>query len=527
VGSWETFNNGRAQGDFDYIAANAGAETALWTQTGLAAGEYRVSVTWEQFTNRAVDSPYTVLDGVTPLGTVTVDQTVAPVGFAEDGVVWQDLGSYVITGDTLSVELSNLATPPGDLVIADAVRIEQIVGSPSSPEISVSVSSNGIVDGTGSVDFGTTTVGAPLSQTITVANVGTADLTLGTLTLPTDFTLISGFGSTLLSPGQTTDFVVQMDAVVEGAPSGVVSFDSNDADENPFDFTVSGTVGPAGAPTFVIDDGDVGYGATSGWTTSAAGGAQGDYDFVEVGTGAETATWTQTGLAAGEYRVSVTWDAFGVRPIDAPYVVLDGTTELATENVDQSAIPASFLEDGVLWQDIGVFTIAGDTLTVRLSDLASPSGSLIVADAVRIENVGPPPTGPEIRVTADGAVLPDGTATLDFGTTDIGSPVTQTINVANIGTSDLTLGTITLPADFSLFAGFGSTLLAPGETTDFVVQYDPASAGTHGGVLSFDSDDGDENPYDLSVVPEPALTAQLVVGAYALMALARRRSRNR
>jgi len=433
----------------------------------------------------------------------------------------------VITGDTLSVELSNLATPPGNLVIADAVRIEQVVGTPSSPEISVSVAGTGIADGTGSVDFGTTTVGAPLSQTITVTNVGSADLSLGTLTVPTDFSLVSGFGSTLLSPGQTTDFVVQMDAVVEGTPTGVVSFDSNDADENPFDFTVSGTVGPPGAPTFVIDDGDVGYSATAGWATSVAGGAQGDYEFVVVGTGAETATWTQAGLAAGEYRVSVTWDAFGVRPIDAAYAVLDGATELATVTVDQSAIPASFLEDGVLWEDIGVYTIAGDTLVVRLSDLAGPSGSLIVADAVRIENVGPPPTGPEIRVTAGGAVLPDGNSILDFGTTDIGSPVNQTISVANIGTTDLTLGAITLPAEFSLFAGFGSTLLAPGETTDFVVQYDPTSAGAHFGVMRFDSDDGDENPYDILFVPEPALTAQLVVGAYALMALARRRSRTR
>ena len=148
---------------------------------------------------------------------------------------------------------------------------------------------------------------------------------------------------------------------------------------------------------------------------------------------------------------------------------------------------------------------------------------MVVADAVRFENVGPPPTGPEIRVTADGVVVPDGTGSVDFGTT--GVPVTRTISVANVGTADLTLGTITLPAEFSLFSGFGSTLLVSGQTTDFVVQYDAVSAGTQLGVVSFDYNDGDENPYDISVVPEPGMIAQLVVGACALAGLRRRRPR--
>jgi hypothetical protein len=103
--------------------------------------------------------------------------------------------------------------------------------------------------------------------------------------------------------------------------------------------------------------------------------------------------------------------------------------------------------------------------------------------------------------------------------------VTQTITVGNIGTADLSLGTITMPAEFSLFAGFASTLLAPGETTDFVVQFDAATQGVHGGVVSFDSDDSDENPFDISVVPEPGLVAQLAAGMCALLALRRSRSR--
>ena len=57
------------------------------------------------------------------------------------------------------------------------------------------------------VDFGGTLVDAPVTQTITVVDVGT-------LTLPSGFSPVADFGATLLVPGQTTSFVVQMDAFI-------------------------------------------------------------------------------------------------------------------------------------------------------------------------------------------------------------------------------------------------------------------------------------------------------------------------
>ncbi len=332
---------------------------------------------------------------------------------------------------------------------------------------------------------------------------------------------MAGFGSTLLAPGETTDFVLQFDASVEGTHAGVVSFDSNDADENPFDFNVSG-VASTTSSVFVVDDGDAGYSATAGWMLSTGSGAQGDFDFAPVGTGLETATWTLGGLSAGDYRVSVTWEAFINRAIDVPYTVLDGVMELGTVAVDQTALPATFTDGGVPWEDLGVYTITGDTLNIQMSDLAGPPGSFVIADAVRIVAVGGQPLAPEIEVLVAGLDVADGTGSIVFGINGLDPPVTQTITVGNVGTADLSLGTLTLPAEFSLFAGFGSTLLAPGETTDFVVQFDAATPGTHSGVMSFDSNDADENPYDVLLVPEPGMIEQLAAGACALLALGRR-----
>ena len=280
-GGWTTYTGVGTQGDFAYKVVGSGMNTATWTLSGLAPGRYQVAVTWQSYTNRAMDARYTVLDGATALGTVTVDQRQNPVGLVENGVLWQDVGVYQLVGDTLVVRLSDLAGPSGSYVIADAVRVERVGELPTGPEIQVRMGGGEVLDGTGSVGFGTTVVGTPVSQTITVSNVGAVDLQLGTITLPTGYSLVTGFGTTVVVPGQTTNFVVQLDAGAVGTYTGVLSFDSNDADENPFDFSVSGTVsgGTVQVPEIqvrvgggeVLDGtGSVGFGSYGGWHAGVA-----------------------------------------------------------------------------------------------------------------------------------------------------------------------------------------------------------------------------------------------------------------
>jgi len=285
--------------------------------------------------------------------------------------------------------LSDLAGPSGSYVIADAVRLEFLGSSVPAPEVQVQAGGVELTDGSGAVDFGGTLVGTPVSQTISVTNVGTLDLALGTISLPNGYSLVSGFGTSLLSPGQTTNFVVQLEAFNQGSYTGIISFDSNDADENPFDFSVSGSVSLSQPTPWIIDDGDAGYSAGGGWTVYNGIGTQGDFSYKGVGGGA-TATWTQTGLAPGDYRVSVTWESYSNRATDAPYTVLDGSTALGTVPINQRQAPTGFVENGVSWQDLGVFQLNGSTLAVQLSDLAGPSGSYVIADAVRLERVGGP-----------------------------------------------------------------------------------------------------------------------------------------
>lgn len=71
--------------------------------------------------------------------------------------------------------------------------------------------------------------------------------------------------------------------------------------------------------------------------------------------------------------------------------------------------------------DLGSYQVAGDTLVVELSDLAGPPGSLVIADAVRVERVGDLVVGPEIRVSASGVDVADGAGPVDFASSSMRS----------------------------------------------------------------------------------------------------------
>jgi hypothetical protein len=120
--SWTAYSAVGYLGNMHYSAGGWGANLATWTFT-VTPGQFDVSATWVSSPNRATNAPYTVLDGATPVGTIPVNQQVAPSGFSDQGGTWQDLGTFTLTGNTLVVQLSDNAN---GFVIADAVRIQKV-----------------------------------------------------------------------------------------------------------------------------------------------------------------------------------------------------------------------------------------------------------------------------------------------------------------------------------------------------------------------------------------------------------------
>ncbi len=384
TGSWTSFTGQGYRNTVRFAAAGSGADAATWT-LGVAPGVYHVAATWFPHANRATDAPYTVLDGTTTLGTVRVNQQLTPADFNDSGAAWKDLGTFTVTSNSLSVKLTSDAN---GFVIADAIRAERVGNLAAGPRASLRDGATDVPSG-GSVLLGSTLTGAPLTYTFTVRNLGSQTLTLGTVTLPTGYSLAAGFGSTSLASGASTTFAVRLDAAAAGAYSGAVSVATNDPTANPFAFVLRGAVTAVPALQ-VADDGDSSFSTVGTWMPFTGQGFRNTVRFAAAGSGADAATWTFA-VAPGRYRVSATWSPYANRATNAPYAVFDGAASLGTVRVNQQLTPADFTDSGASWKDLGTFNVTGNALSVKLT---SDANGFVIADAIRVERVGDLGRGP-------------------------------------------------------------------------------------------------------------------------------------
>ncbi|MGI8982542.1 MAG: choice-of-anchor D domain-containing protein [Pirellulaceae bacterium] len=260
-------------------------------------------------------------------------------------------------------------------------------------EVSVLVGTTDIADG-GTIDFGSTTAGASVNRIITVRNVGTADLSVSSITssIPAGFTLVSNLSTTTLQAGQSITFTLRMNAAAVGSFGGNISFANSDANEGTYDLHLQGTVtagstsggGSGGTTTRTIDDGGAGNSLTGTWRVGTRG-RDGD---VHVASKASRDTavsrWTFTSLPPGQYRILMSWTGDRLNATNAPVTVVSGTQNLGTSFVNQRTASSGYSADGTNWFRVRNVTITGTTLQVVLSNRANGN---VVADAVRIERV--------------------------------------------------------------------------------------------------------------------------------------------
>jgi len=252
----------------DRLEKNGGNNTAATAAPLGTTGSFTVDtisidddsdVDWFQVTVGAGSS---LSVNVTPTGSTYTSNGTAFNSLAQSNLA---LAIYGSGGDTLIASatangagvaetLSNVALPgSGTYYVrvtgsANAAQMYRLTGSVTNvtagaPEIVVQDSASEVADNTGTVSFGTITVGASATKTFTIRNSGSADLVLGSnVSLPTGFTLSQPISTTTLAPGASTSFGIAVNSSVAGSLGGSVSFTTNDADENPFNFSIAATV---------------------------------------------------------------------------------------------------------------------------------------------------------------------------------------------------------------------------------------------------------------------------------------------
>ncbi len=156
-----------------------------------------------------------------------------------------------------------------------------------APEINITGLGNTISSGdvtpvtTDDTDFGTTTLGVPISHTFTIQNTGTVLLNIGAITFSgssaAEFTVTTPPTATVAIGGNTT-FVIQFNPTGTGTRAATISIVNDDTTggENPYTFAIHGYVATT-PPEYTIyyenfDENNGSWVASTGSTTNWAHG---------------------------------------------------------------------------------------------------------------------------------------------------------------------------------------------------------------------------------------------------------------
>jgi len=327
--------------------------------------------------------------------------------------------------------------------------------------------------------FGNVTEMTTADQSITVTNDGNADLVLGNIAvanpLTTPFSILNDTCS-----GQTLTAAANCTFTVRFSPGSIGSFSdnfdipSNDADENPVTFNVSGNGIGVTAPDITVTD------------------AIAPINDLQIPFG------NVTEMTTADQTVTVT---------------NDGNANLVIGNVATAnflAAPFSVQNDTCSSQTL---TPAGNcTLTIRFeptttgafSDSFDIPSNDADEDPVTVTINGTGIAAPVADITVTDSLAPAGDLQIPFTDLTIGGTSDQTVTITNNGNADLVIGNIaqanTLAAPFNILNDTcsGQTVAATTNCT-FVIRFAPVAIGMFSDSFDIPSNDADENPVIFNV----------------------------
>ena len=353
-----------------------------------------------------------------------------------------------------------------------------------NPEIQVREGTTNIADG-GTYTYGNVNVGSSRQLTFTIENgaAATSNLYLTgapkvSITGSADFVIASQPASTSINPGGSTTFAVRYTPSGTGADTATISIANNDVNENPYNFTITGTGvnpeievrDPSNVPLF---DG----------TGSYSHGNQ------KVNTAGAALTYTirNTGTMGDLHLLGAPASRVVVHGADAVYFAV-------VQPASGTIAPGGSTTFTIAFNPTGIPGIGAKSVTVSIynDDLDESIYSFTVTGAGTV---------PDINVTYgsnDFGNVKQGTASgaLVF-TIANNAPAGSNAPLVLNGTPRARLTGVN-PGDFTITVQ-PSTPINPAATSTMQITFTPSSTGLRTATVEIDSDDPDTPTYSFTI----------------------------
>ncbi len=511
-------------------------------------GNTSISITQATFSN-----PQFSLSGVTLPMSMATGQT----GSLTVAVTPTATGS--ITG-TMTVQGSDGSSPASVNLTANA--------APSGPQISLSSSS---------VQFGTVAVNSTVNSNVTVANNGSADLTISLISVTgADFGESGLSTPKTISAGQSATMGLSFKPTAAGAASGSVTITSNDPNNPTVTVSLDGTGSTTAGgqlqsnPT-ALSFGNVATGSSSTkqitlsnpssvavqissitatgaglsvngisfpWTLNPSATVNFNVVFAPTSAGSVTGSVKVTSNANGSpMTIAVTGtgvqSGLSVSPASFNFgSVVDGQTKSQTftlTNTGNTSLTISQLAvSGVGYSVTGLNPpsnlAAGASTTFSAVFAPTTAGSLTGSVTVTSTAPNSPATvslsGTGVASTVNISANP---TSLSFGNVNAGSSSSKTVVLTNSGNSSITISQVTVSAKDVTESGFTLPItLSAGQTQTMNVQFNPTAAENVAGNITITNSQGSSTviPVNgtglqagISLTPSSASFGNVAVGA--------------
>ena len=363
-------------------------------------------------------------------------------------VIIPPAGSQVVT---LRFTPTAEVTENGDLDIASddpdqptvSVSLVAIGGPPPAPDISVTPQS---------LDFGGVIINTTSDLTVTIANDGTAGLTVSGLAASPSYSVIGATLPMIIPPAGFEQVTLRFAPTLEGPVPGSLDIASDDPDEGLVIVLLSGTGLPEPAPDISV--------------------APPSLDFGTVSVGA-TADLTITIDNIGDADLNVS----GLTTTNGVFTVVSPTTSVIIPPAGSQVVTLRFTPTAEVTEN-GDLDIASD-------DPDQPTVS------VSLTGIGGPPPAPDISVAPP---------SLDFGTVSVGATADLTTTIDNLGDADLNVsGLTTTNGVFTVVSPTTSVIIPPAGSQVVTLRFTPTAEVTENGDLDIATDDPDHPTVSVSL----------------------------